>query len=55
MALTSHAPCYNLASEGLAMPEWLEAGIGIFVGAAAILLLVKYRDREWLGKWRSHI
>ena len=61
--------CYNLASEASAMPEWLEYGIGIFVGAVAIMLLIKYRDRgilkrigeskyqfrQWLIKWRSHI
>jgi hypothetical protein len=51
------------------MPEWLETGIGIFVGAVAIVLLVKYRDRgilkrigaskyqfrRWLIRSRSHV
>ncbi len=63
------ARCYNLASEATAMPEWLETGIGIFVGAVAIVLLVKYRDRgilkrigaskyqfrRWLIRSRSHV
>ena len=51
------------------MPEWLQTGIGIFVGAVTIVLLVEYRDRgilkrigeskyqfrQWLIKWRSHV
>jgi hypothetical protein len=36
------------------MTEWLDAGIGVVFGAAAILFLVTYRDRPWLIKWRSH-
>ena len=51
------------------MPEWLQYGLDIFVGAVAIALLVKYRDRgilkrigeskyqfrQWLTRGRSHI
>ena len=37
------------------MPEWLEYGIGIFIGAVTVAVLVKYRDRLRLTKWRSHI
>jgi hypothetical protein len=51
------------------MTEWLEHGIGIFVTAVTIVLLVKYRDRgilkrigeskyqfrQWLIRWRSHV
>ena len=50
------------------MSEWLEYGTGVFVGAVALALLVKYRDRgilkrigeskhqfkQWLMKRRSH-
>jgi hypothetical protein len=51
------------------MTEWLEYGIGVFVTAVTIVLLVRYRDRgilkrvgeskyqfrQWLIKWRSHV
>lgn len=51
------------------MPEWLEYGLEIFVGAVAIILVIKFRDRgilkrigeskhqfrHWLVKWRSHV
>jgi len=51
------------------MAEWLENGIGVFVTAVTLALLVKYRDRgilkrigeskyqfrQWLIKWRSHV
>ena len=60
---------YNLANETSAMTEWLEYGIGTFVTAVTIVLLVKYRDhgilkrigeskyqfRQWLIRWRSHV
>ena len=36
------------------MQEWLDSGIRIFLGAVAIMLVVKYSDRPWLTKWRSH-
>ena len=51
------------------MTEWLERGVGIFVTAVTLGLLVKYRDRgilkrigkskyqfrQWLTGWRSHV
>jgi hypothetical protein len=37
------------------MPEWLDVTLRIVVGAAVILLLVNYRGRQWLRKWRSHV
>jgi hypothetical protein len=37
------------------MPEWLDVTLRIVVSAAIILLLVKYRGRQWLSKWRSHV
>jgi hypothetical protein len=27
------------------MPEWIERGVNIFVGALVLVLVVKYRDR----------
>jgi len=32
------------------MPEWMEYGLEIFVGAVAIMLLIKYRDRGVLKR-----
>ena len=50
------------------MPEWLEYGVTIFVGAVAVTRLVKYRNhgilkhigeskvrfRHRLASWRTH-
>jgi hypothetical protein len=38
-----------------AMPEWLDVTLRIVVSAAIIVLLFKYRGRQWLSKWRSHV
>jgi hypothetical protein len=35
------------------MIEWLDSGLGVLLGASAILFLVKNRHRPWLIKWRS--
>lgn len=32
------------------MPEWLERAVNIFVGALALVLMVKYRDRGVLKR-----
>ena len=37
------------------MPEWLEITGGFVVGAVAVILVLKYRDRSWMKKWRSHV
>jgi hypothetical protein len=43
---------YNPASE-FPMIEWRDGGLGLLLGAVALLFLVKYRHRPWLIKWRS--
>jgi hypothetical protein len=37
------------------MSEWLDTWIWILVAAAAVLLVLKIRNKPWLKKWRSHI
>ena len=32
------------------MPEWLERGVNVFVGALVLVLLVKYRDKGILRR-----
>jgi hypothetical protein len=32
------------------MPEWIERGVNIFVGALVLVLVVKYRDRGILKR-----
>ena len=32
------------------MPEWLERGVNVFVGALALVLLVRYRDKGLLRR-----
>ena len=47
--------CYNLGTEVSAMPEWLEITGGFVVGVVAVNLVLRYRDRSWMKKWRSHV
>jgi hypothetical protein len=35
------------------MPDWLERGVNVFVGALALALVVKYRDKGILRRIRD--
>lgn len=37
------------------MSEWLEEWGGIVVAIMAVLLVLAFRNRPWVRKWRSHI
>jgi hypothetical protein len=37
------------------MPDWLDVVLRVAVSAVAILLVVRFRGRPWLTKWRTHI
>jgi hypothetical protein len=47
--LEKPARCYNPAG-GILMPEWLERGVNVFVGALVLVLVVKYRDKGILRR-----
>jgi hypothetical protein len=37
------------------MPDWISSAIWFVVAATGVVLVIRYRGRSWLRKWRSHI